>query len=865
MDEAGSIKIKITSDSDAVLKDLQKIEQRAKSAFDKAAASIRNTERQIAALDARMDALKADKAAQLDIGLKWDEGAFNAALTKSLEMDAAYRKMAQASERLEQRLANQKQYASELGAAHEKAAQDVLEHSNSEEKLSGAAEKSKQIFASLGTRLKTLKQNTGTATKETRKHTRAMKDNTRAADPLSKSLKRLANMLKLMLFNMLLWKGIEAVKQGFADLAKYSDSFQETMSRLATSFLFVRNAITAAFKPVLEGLAPLIENVADWFAKAANSAAQFSAALFGNGTTYTQATKAATQFGDATEKAAKKTDKAMASFDQINQLSFGKKEDAQAPSPDEMFQEAPIDKATQGIADKIKGLFEEWKGYAAEIGAVFKQSWTGQGQTTIDAVKTTLSGILSLIGQIGRSFASVWTNGTGLTVLNNIHLLLQTILGIIGAIAAAFTVAWATNNAGTQLIQAIADALNNIITLVVSIGQAFIIAWNEGGLGQTILGHLISIATGLITVVGNLAERFTVAWNAGGNGQAIMSAILQIINAVLKTVDDLVQATVEWASGLDLEPLLSSISNILMPISTIVSAIGTALSDIWKNIVLPFLGWVIETGLPALINSLAGILSFLAEHASALTTVTKLVVLFIAAWKISSVLPALFKLAQGIGRVASSLSGSLSPLTQWRLELMLVVAGIVLLVDLALKVANAWKDMSSLEKAVSVLGLLAIAAATVAVAVHALTGAGGAMMVAGAIAAGVAGAAAAIWAVNRATSRAQGTASSSGRSVPSSYSLKSAPIPRLATGAVIPPNNEFLAVLGDQKRGTNIEAPISTIEEAVGRAMDARGGSAGGEITIRIIADGKLARALKTEMDNESRRRGVKLVTGGAY
>lgn len=44
-------------------------------------------------------------------------------------------------------------------------------------------------------------------------------------------------------------------------------------------------------------------------------------------------------------------------------------------------------------------------------------------------------------------------------------------------------------------------------------------------------------------------------------------------------------------------------------------------------------------------------------------------------------------------------------------------------------------------------------------------------------------------------------------------------IPRLATGAVIPPNREFLAVLGDQKRGTNIEAPLSTIQEAVYNVM----------------------------------------------
>ena len=40
-------------------------------------------------------------------------------------------------------------------------------------------------------------------------------------------------------------------------------------------------------------------------------------------------------------------------------------------------------------------------------------------------------------------------------------------------------------------------------------------------------------------------------------------------------------------------------------------------------------------------------------------------------------------------------------------------------------------------------------------------------------------------------------------------------MPRLAQGAVIPPNREFLAVLGDQTSGTNIEAPLETIQDAV--------------------------------------------------
>lgn len=52
-------------------------------------------------------------------------------------------------------------------------------------------------------------------------------------------------------------------------------------------------------------------------------------------------------------------------------------------------------------------------------------------------------------------------------------------------------------------------------------------------------------------------------------------------------------------------------------------------------------------------------------------------------------------------------------------------------------------------------------------------------------------------------------------------------VPELAQGAVIPPNSPFLAVLGDQPSGTNIEAPLSTIKEALLQAMAQSGNSAG--------------------------------------
>lgn len=76
--------------------------------------------------------------------------------------------------------------------------------------------------------------------------------------------------------------------------------------------------------------------------------------------------------------------------------------------------------------------------------------------------------------------------------------------------------------------------------------------------------------------------------------------------------------------------------------------------------------------------------------------------------------------------------------------------------------------------------------------------------------------------------------------------LRTAQIPRLATGAVIPANKEFLAVLGEQKHGTNIEAPLATIEEAVANVMakiNASSGTGGNrDITIKvpIYLDSKL-------------------------
>lgn len=86
-------------------------------------------------------------------------------------------------------------------------------------------------------------------------------------------------------------------------------------------------------------------------------------------------------------------------------------------------------------------------------------------------------------------------------------------------------------------------------------------------------------------------------------------------------------------------------------------------------------------------------------------------------------------------------------------------------------------------------------------------------------------------------------------------------IPYLATGAVIPPNREFLAVLGDQTSGTNIETPLETMIDAFRTAMREYGGTGGSTTVILQVDKRELGRAVVELGRKEERRIGTRLVT----
>ena len=189
------------------------------------------------------------------------------------------------------------------------------------------------------------------------------------------------------------------------------------------------------------------------------------------------------------------------------------------------------------------------------------------------------------------------------------------------------------------------------------------------------------------------------------------------------------------------------------------------------------------------------------------------------------------------------------------------------LVAVIAKLAGSWDSMTGGEKVVAMLAAVTTAALVAAVAVGAFQSA---LTLGIAAAAIVAGIAVIMATINSAQSRMESEAKKfqnlqsfsyaiAGTKPLTSQQIASRNVPRLATGAVIPANGEFLAVLGDQKNGRNLEAPESLIRQIV-REESGGNGSLSGVLTIRPAPG--FTRYLSYELEAEQIRAGTPLVEG---
>lgn len=628
----------------------------------------------------------------------------------------------------------------------------------------------------------------------------------RGFDKAGKSAHRFGNRLKRIvsgaLFFNIISRGLTQLRESLGSVLKIDTQFTKSLAEIKGNLL-------TAFQPIYSAVMPMLNTLMSALSNLSAQAAAFIATIFGTNVKQAQKNaQALYEQANATEavgNAAEAAEKQLASFDTIQKLSSGSTSKSDKNKPSNVVADFTTSLDKVKVPDWLKNF---WK--------VFQDSWAQNGAKTIEAAKNAIAGIKGVLESIGKAFINVWTSGAGEQALNSIHGLLQNLLNAIGEIATAFSAAW------------------------------------DSGIGESILTHLLGIITNIVNTVSNLTAKFREAWQANGNGQAIMSAILGIVDAILATIDRIVKSTAEWAGNLNLEPLISGIRKVLEPLKVVVESIGEALAELWEEVALPFAKWIVESAVPKILEWLGSFFNFLAEHQEFVKAFVKVIASLWLAFEA-------YTIVNGAITVFKALLGSLTPVKLVLAAMIPLIAGVI----------SAWKDMSTLERVVSVLGLLVTAAAAAAIAVGALQSAWSLGIAAAAIAAGVVAITAA---VNSATKKAQssgsvsGNLSSYGSSSYSSSSYRAAGIPALADGAVISPNNEFLAVLGDQKHGVNIETPLSTMKQAFLEAMSESGGGGANKVNINFTGSlSQLARVLKPEIEIETVRAGTRLVEGGSY
>lgn len=165
----------------------------------------------------------------------------------------------------------------------------------------------------------------------------------------------------------------QAIKEGSDNLVQYSGSYNNSISSMVSSLLYLKNAWAVAFAPIVNVVAPYISSFIDMVSSALNAVGHFLAALTGKGYVV-QAKKAWKNYAsvlDTTKDSANGAEKALKDLqnytlgiDELNVIqpndngsssgSSGSGGGASSPSPSDMFETIEVSNSMNQLADKFK-------------------------------------------------------------------------------------------------------------------------------------------------------------------------------------------------------------------------------------------------------------------------------------------------------------------------------------------------------------------------------------------------------------------------------------------------------------------------------------------------------------------------------
>ena len=484
--------------------------------------------------------------------------------------------------------------------------------------------------------------------------------------------------------------------------------------------------------------------------------------------------------------------------------------------------ETALDKISKSAEKLAKLLKKLWK--------PFQDAWKKEGKNTIDAAQIALSGIAKLAKSVGKSLVEVWTNGTGTTMLTTMLKIAQNVLKTIGNIASGFADAWNKNNVGTQIIQNIADALVVVMQFVEKIAEDTA-TWAANLDFYPLLesiSNLTSAFAPILESIGNVLE-----WIYKN---IVLPMLKWVIEVGLPTVVNLVAKVATFLA--DHQPIVEAFGAALIGAFAAAKIAGLA-SSVIKSVSGIAMA---AKGLISLMTGTGGIMGGIKAIATAIGPAGIFVIAVSAAIAIGVLLyknwdkikEAATKLKDWvIGKTRGLVDGVTKKLTNLREKISGVWKYVSEKTTTTFK--NMWNTVTTKVGAIrdTIVDKFSNARDTV---VDIFTKIRDTVVsVFNKVISTINGA---IGTINGAISTVESAFSFGPWKVPTPTGSKTIgfkatfprvpTVPYLAKGAVIPPRSEFLAVLGDQKQGNNIETPEALLrkivrEETAGR--QAGGGS----------------------------------------
>lgn len=600
-----------------------------------------------------------------------------------------------------------------------------------------------------------------------------------------------------------------ALTDGFKNLAQFSEPVNSGISAITSALSQLKNSLAAAFAPILTTVAPILTQFINMLSSAANAIARLTAALTGQ-KSYTKATAVQKDYAaslEGTAGAAEEASKALAPFDEITKLSEeaggggGGGAGAGAMFETEEVEPISFESWGQAFSAALDSILNDWIP-RLKAGLTAFANWLNSYSANLYEMFT-FPGVYEKVVLFGMDLADAMNGLVNKidwgTLGGALGAGLNTALGLL--VTFIYTFDW------LNLGSSIADMVRNAIS---EIDWSNVGAWLWAKFKiaiETLAGFLLNIdMTQLAQAAGNI--------------------VIGFFNSMTETIQN-----IDWyALGEQVKVFLVSIDWISVAESVftaIGSAFGAAASFLWGMIEEAWgevVNWwneaAYEDGQFTIEGLLNGILEALKDIGQWINDniFQPFIDGFKAAFGINS--PSTVMEEQG-GYIISGLLNGIK--TAWQ--------NVKTWISTALSdIKNAFSDAwGAIQDATSDIWNRIVS--TVKGAVNGVIGVINRM----------------ISAVVDGINSLFGLLSFSidlpgGKRIRLSLPQFDIPqIPYLAQGAVIPPNREFMAVLGDQTSGNNIEAPEDLIRKIV-REETARNG---GNVDVKITFEGDLAQLIR--------------------